>query len=745
MAMTPPRVHRRSIPVEHNLPVPLSSLVGRGRELEGISEALRRTRLVTLVGPGGVGKTRLALELAHRQLARRAGGVWLVDFAAGSQEIDVAGETARVLGIGPSALATPTDALRAYLADRDVLLVLDNCEHVIDACAALAAALLTSSTSLRIIATSREVLSIGGETVWRIEPLQAADAHRLFIERARKRRPEFVANEDTEATIDRLCARLDRLPLAIELAAARVGAMSPAEVLSGLDAQLGGGDRLAPPHHRTLRAVVEWSYQLLDAAERAAFRSLAVFVGGVQGDAAQAVAPALSPGLLARLVDKSLVAVAQSPLGGTRYRLLETVREYAYERLVEEGELDPARARHLLHFSAFADAARDGWPSSGALRFVSELHDDYENVRAALEWAAPSDPCAALGLMAGMKDLFLLLGQSDGRRLAQLLLERCPRHDRSWAEVQISAGILAMLVGDGAAATRTLSEAFELSARLGERALEGGACFCLGLTETLAGEIEQGRSHLERSRDLHRDLGVRIGEARAMAALGLTYVIENDQSRGRELVEEALAINVTVDDDWGRGQCHLYLGIIAASTGADPSRATQHFRQAIELLRPFRGGPLLPVALLEQAGVLARRDPARALQVASAAWSMRARAGGEFAPFYRARAERARTAAEAALPAEAKRLWAEGARLTVDDAVALAFGVRRSRPHAPAGLSAREVEVARLVAEGLSNKRIAARLHLSGRTVESHVRHALAKVGLDNRTQLATWAGERIQ
>src|SRR5260370_30709349 len=302
-----------------------------------------------------------------------------------------------------------------------------------------------------------------------------------------------------------------------------------------------------------------------------------------------------------------------------------------------------------------------------------------------------------------------------------------------------------MVAGDGRAATSTLAEAAELGGRLGERALEGWACFCLGLTETLAGEIEQGRMHLERGRAVHRDVGVRIGEARATAVLGLAYLIENVQVRGRELVEEALAVNVTVNDDWGRGQCHLYLGIIAASTGADPYRATQHFRQAIELLRPFRGGPLLPVALVEQAGVLARRDPARALLVAAAAWSMRARAGGEFAPFYRARAWRVRTAAEGALPAEAQRLWAEGARLTVDDAVALAFGAPRSRPPAPAGLSAREVEVARLVAEGLSNKGIAARLHLSGRTVESHVRHALAKVGLENRTQLATWAGERIQ
>src|SRR5260370_19870602 len=243
-----------------------------------------------------------------------------------------------------------------------------------------------------------------------------------------------------------------------------------------------------------------------------------------------------------------------------------------------------------------------------------------------------------------------------------------------------------MVAGDGRAATSTLAEAAELGGRLGERALEGWACFCLGLTETLAGEIEQGRSHLERGRALHRDLGVRIGEARATAALGLAYVIENDQVRGRELVEEALAVNVTVDDDWGRGQCHLYLGIIAASAGAHPTRATQHFHQSVVLLRPFYGGPLLSVALVEQAGVLAHRDPARTLLVAATAWSMRARVGGEFAPFYRARAGRVRTAAEGAPPAAAQRLWAEGQRLTVADSVAAAVGARRSPPPAPAGL-----------------------------------------------------------
>ena len=487
---------------------------------------------------------------------------------------------------------------------------------------------------------------------------------------------------------------------------------------------------------------MEWSHQLLSPTEQEAFRGLAVFVGGFDANAARSIAPGLSLDVLARLVDKSIVAVIQSPRERTRYRLLEAVREYAHERLVEAGELDAARARHLRHFAGLTGVAKDGWPSTGAELLVGQLEDDYENVRAALEWSVGSDPCSALRLLAGTMDLFIMLGQTDGRRLAELTLERCPSRDRHRAEVQILAGSLAMLVADSAAATRALVQARELCGELGERALEGWALFFHGLTETLEGQIKSARAHLGASRALHRQCGVRIGEARATAALGLTFLMTNESTRGRELVEEALSICIAEQDRFGQGQCHLYLGIIAESTEADASRATQHCRQAIELMRPFRG-PLLPVALVIQAAVIARRDPAKALQVAAAAAAFRARVGGEFAPFYRVWTERVRSAAEAALGAQAPRVWAEGARLGVDDAIAIAFGTERPRRHVPAGLSERELAVARLVAEGLSNKAIASRLHVSVRTVESHVRHALAKMSLDNRTQLATWARER--
>jgi DNA-binding CsgD family transcriptional regulator len=419
------------------------------------------------------------------------------------------------------------------------------------------------------------------------------------------------------------------------------------------------------------------------------------------------------------------------------------MREYGYELLVASDELDSAREQHLRHFAALADSALEEWLQTGRQWLVNELDDDYENVRAALERAAVSDPCTGLRVLAGTRDLFYKFGQTDGFRLAQRLLERCRARDRTRAMALIAAGELANAIGDPASARVMLAEGRALTIQLDEPGLEAWTAWFQGIIEITSGQPEAGREHLERSLTLHRRIGNRIGEARGLAGLAGTYLFADDPVRAKELHEEALSIFVDEQNLWGQGLCHAFLGMIAEAAAPDPSSASSHYRKAVELLRPSKDATLLPVALVGQASVLVRRNPAAALRVLAAATAIRARAGGAFQPVFQSRADRVRALADAKLGGEAERLWAEGERLDVDQATALAFGSTTRRTAPPAGLSARELEVARLVSGGLANKAIGARLHLSVRTVEAHVRHILAKLGLENRTQLATWARER--
>jgi non-specific serine/threonine protein kinase len=575
--------------------------------------------------------------------------------------------------------------------------------------------------------------------------LEPEDARRLFVERARQRDPRLVPDAEGEATIAALCERLDRLPLAIELAAARIGVMTPAEILSGLEArlgELGGGPRLSPARHRTVRATVEWSYELLDAGERGAFRSLAVFAGGFDADAAMAIAPGLDVDAFAGLVDKSVVVARRTPHGRTRYRLLETVREYAGELLAATGELDGARERHLRYFSSLAGRWQPGWPPFLTHALLAERRDEYENIRAALGWAAESDPCAGVALFAAARELFQMLGVAEGRRIAQLLLARCAVRDRDTIEVLITAGMLAMVSEDATASRALHGEAGALAEELGEPELEGMAILYRGLNETLSMAVDPARKHLEAARSLLGRTGSRGGEGLATATLGLTFLMTDEPDLARTVLDEALAIQTQAGYLWGEGHASLYLGLTLE--GSDRRAASAHFRHAVECFEPYNDTLLLPHAVIGQARLVADRDPAAALRATAAAWSVRIRGGGGFPPFFRGLLERGRERCEAALGADAERVWAEGTRLGIDDAIALVFETTRPRAPAPAGLSTREVEVARLVAGGRANKAIAAELHLSVRTVESHVRHVLAKAGLTNRTQLATWAHEHL-
>ncbi|HXL61114.1 MAG TPA: AAA family ATPase, partial [Mycobacterium sp.] len=349
-----------------NLPVQLSSFVGRDAELTQLRELLADNRVVTLTGAGGVGKTRLAMQVAA-QLAGEFGqfpeGVWLVDLAPITDPELVAGTVARALGLPDQPGRSTMDTLLRFVRDRQMLVVLDNCEHLLDASAELIVALLGGSPRLTLLATSREAIGVAGEVSWRVPSLSLADeALELFGDRARHARPGFAVTDGNAATVDEICARLDGVPLAIELAAARVRALSPAEILDSLHDRfrlLTGGARTAVRRQQTLRASVDWSHALLTGPERVLFRRLAVFLGGFDLVAAQAVAGGGEVeryqvlDQLTLLVDKSLV-VADNTGERTRYRLLETVRQYALEKLGESGEADTVRSRHRDHYTSLA-------------------------------------------------------------------------------------------------------------------------------------------------------------------------------------------------------------------------------------------------------------------------------------------------------------------------------------------------------------------------------------------------------
>ena len=379
----------------NNLPVQLTSFVGRDTQLSQLRTMLADNRLVTLTGAGGVGKTRLAIQAAAELEAKYADGVWYVDLAPISDPDLVPTTMARALGLPDQPGRSTMDTLLRFVRGRQMLVVLDNCEHLLDASAALLVALLGAASGLTVLATSREPIGVAGEVGWRVPSLSLADeAIELFTVRARHARPDFTVSDDNAATVGEICARLDGLPLAIELAAARARVLSVAEILEGLHDRfrlLTGGARSAVRRQQTLRASVDWSHALLTEPERVLFRRQAVFLGGFDLAAAQAVAghdeverfQVLD--LLTLLVDKSLV-VAEPTGGATRYRLLETVRQYALEKLGESGEANAVRAHHRDHYTALA-ALLDAPAGDDYETRIEQADLEIDNLRAAFEWS----------------------------------------------------------------------------------------------------------------------------------------------------------------------------------------------------------------------------------------------------------------------------------------------------------------------------------------------------------------------
>ncbi|WP_405923192.1 BTAD domain-containing putative transcriptional regulator [Streptomyces sp. NBC_00035] len=605
-ALTPPPPNPLTGPAHSNLPVPLTPLIGRAEALTGLSQLLTTARLVTLTGPGGVGKTRLAGAAAGTARADELpDGVWLVEFSGvrGGTAADLAQVVASALGIrddAPSALPgagagapspSPAHRLAAVLRDRRTLLVLDNCEHVVDAAAELAELLLRTAPGLRVLVTSQEPLGLAGEAVFLVEPLGTDDAVRLFTERAAASAPGFpldpaAADPADRAAVAEICRRLDGIPLALELAATRVRALGVRELAARLGDRfriLTAGQRGAPARQQTLRAMIDWSWELLSAPERIVLRRLAVHSDGCDLAAAEAVCAGDGVtrdevlDLVTRLVDRSFVVVVQGPTG-PRYRLLESVAAYAMERLHEMQDLTAVRDRHLRHYLALAERAESRLRCAGQRSWLARLDADAGNLRAALDEAvrraADGQPEEAVRLATALSWWWLLRGRlTEARRSLSTVLAATP--DAAAPELALVHAAFALLTGDPTEATATavadavpdpvrraralwlcaygLFSAGEATAgaELNARALDlfdaadeqWGTAAALGLRATLAlvrGDLGAlGRDGL-RSAELFGELGDRWGELQTVSPLAALAEIKGEYEEAARLQREGL-------------------------------------------------------------------------------------------------------------------------------------------------------------------------------------------------------------
>jgi predicted ATPase/DNA-binding CsgD family transcriptional regulator len=769
-------------PPENNLPFQLTSLVGREREIAEVGRLLTGARLLTLTGPGGSGKTRLALAVATGVLEGYEDGAWFVELAPLSDPELVPQAVASVFGVPETPGTTLIESLTDYLGARKTLLVLDNCEHLVDACASLAEALLCSCPNLRILTTSREALGVAGEILFAVPPLSLPDprhlpgvdglshyeAARLFVERAKALRPGFEITEQNAMVVAQVCYRLDGMPLAIELAAARTKVLQVEQISARLEESLrllSAGGRTAMPHHRTLRATMDWSYELLTDEERALLRRLSVFAGGFTLEAPEAVCGgnSLEGGgvldLLASLVDKSLVLVTERD-GETRYRLLETVRQYAREKLEESGEAEWIRQRHAKYYLALAEEAEPELREQGV--WLERLGTEYANLRAALGWALQpevvEDPAgrAQLGLRLAATlaqgRFWSAYGPSEGRRWLERALattDASPNPER--AKALSEAGWLATHQGDYERAVALLEEGMALFKELGDQPGVATSLVHLGNMALHGGDHERVRVLRREAEALRLELSDRQSKGLLLYFLGFAALDEGEHDRAVALSEEGVALNRELGDLLGMALCLTVLGVTALEQD-DPERAAALYEEDLSVLRQLRDKLGIVYGLRGMACVAALRgDAARAARLWGAGEALGEAINLPLSPF-----DRAHPDYEGLLNGARHRLeeaaWeaalAEGRAMTPE--VALEYALQppatpeepSSSPSFPSGLSAKEVEVLGLVARGMTDPQVAEELYISPRTVNAHLRSVYHKIGSSTRAEATRFALE---
>jgi predicted ATPase/DNA-binding CsgD family transcriptional regulator len=685
-----------------------------------------------------------------RRLADRCqDDVSFVELAPIADGCLVASAVVAMLGIDDEPRQSAEDTLIQALSTRELLVVLDNCEHLVTAVAALVAELLDRCPSLRVLATSRTPLGLNGEQIWRVPPLELGPAVELFIERAGQSAPGVSLGPASTPVIEDICRRLDGLPLAIELAAAWSRVLTPVELRNRLEPGLPllrTHVRDASPRQRTMEATLDWSYQLLEPAEQLLFDRLSVFAGGFDLEAAQAVAPGEEAlDTLTSLIDSSLV-LAQPAFEKMRFRLLEPVRQYAEQRLVARGLQDATRRRHTEHYLRVALRSEADLRSSETATVLAELEQEEDNFRTAMRWARNQPGDLGLRLSTALAPWWAIRGRANQGRawIDEMLRRRAGTDDLPLrASALARASRLAWRQRDYYSARAFLEESLAIGRKLDDslgvaRRLRG-----LALIAVAEGDLDDAQRLCEESVALFRDHGDRYGLSLALAFLSLTLQLAGDSSRAAPYVREARELSRTS----GGTTSSLYsLGSIAfgAVAAGDMATLRTHTAELVDLLRRL-GGEYEDPGWLWWTGIALASGEGRyhsALRLAGAAEAIARRDGLHLHDRLRQLVQPwlERAMAEVGM-AMADQLTAEGSRLSPDELMEEALReVDRGRT---GPLSRREHEIADLIAEGLTNREIAQRLIISTRTVESHVDHIKAKLGFGRRARIVAWALDR--
>ncbi|MBA8961651.1 non-specific serine/threonine protein kinase [Rhodococcus percolatus] len=757
-----------------SLPLELTSFVGRRHELTEAKNLLAGSRLVTLTGIGGVGKTRLAMRVASAVQREYADGVRLVELGElrdGSSLVDA---VASAVGVRDHSARPLREVLLEHLAVQEMLLVLDNCEQVVDAVAELAAHLLQVSPRLRMLATSREPLGIGGEAVLRVPPLAVPDPDRkpslrglpkydavtLFVERAAAAVPGFAVTEENAVAVAGICRRLDGLPLPIELAAARLRAMSPEQILGRLTDRytlLTRGSRGAPTRQQTLRLCIDWSFELCTAGEQLVWGRVAVFAGSFELDAAEQVCgEGLDPDelldTLTSLVEKSIL-IREEHGSVVRFRMLETLREYGFEKLEQTGAAVVLRRRHRDWYEALALAAEAEWISARQLDWIARLKREQPNLREALEFSIDDDPVAGLRTAAALHVFWASQGlYSEGRRWLDRLLSResgPPTPER--ANALYCATVMANVQGDIQTGTALVEEGHTLAARNRNPMIGAFVSFADGMLALYRGDLVRARSQLEATRTEFSKRGDRTLEVAVLYPLGTAYGLSGMTEQSIESHERVLAITEKYGEKMYRSHSLWALGIAVWRQG-DVDRAVRVLEQSLELTRHVHG-PRIAASCLEARAWIEgeQRNFARAATLMGAAEALARSMGSaviihsDLLVYHQNCEQNARQELGVAAFEKAHR---KGEQLGFDAAIAYALHEQQADTSTPAAaastrLTKRERQVADLIAEGLTNQAIADRLVISPRTAQGHVEHILAKLGFTSRTQVAAWVVER--